>query len=693
MRKWVIAFSILLLCCAVVFVHSALSGQSTDSRGVRASERSQKPIRRIARGRAGAVSGEVGFGDRALLNQGSTICIVCYDFDGPEESCDWQGWTRIDNNEQFGIFWHIDPFTCCGGGEFGGLVPVEGVKSWWCGVPGRDEGDPYLCSWCGLECAPGYGNSWCQILATDLFEFSGTLTFSFHAYFDSEPECDFTYLEYFDYLAEEWITFEQYDGPLDITAVLTIPAASPTRMRFRFESDGAWSDQDCLWCTDGAAIVDSMVISDICGIIDFEDCESAGDGDLETDGDGNGLFWRAEACAGYTQLYSCLRNNLYQDKDPDPVNDNLTCQIVFFCGSTEPSIPYPGLFDTPFCTGAGGISAPCQDERVVSPVIDLTRYSTNCDNIQDADIPEEYLPHLTTVQFCFDVYRDLPLGNCVFYYWNVRAIVNNCPLAWCNDEFLHYGPEQLYLRECFDMKDCLENVETNLIQVSLGCVDMCHSWYMVYCDCAQHTPSPWFDNVCVYRTSDIVTVLLEQFSSEWVGDHVEVEWIIGGTGLNDALDFEISRRDAGGTQFVRIEEPEIIKDGNTFTFRDYSTDPGGAYTYRVVVLRDGQSATSFEIDLETPAYAFRLLQNYPNPFNPATDIRFFLPKERHVVLDIFDVSGKRVRRLVDRRMNAGHHSEMWDGRDDGGKDVSSGIYLYRLQAGKERLARKCILMR
>ncbi len=78
---------------------------------------------------------------------------------------------------------------------------------------------------------------------------------------------------------------------------------------------------------------------------------------------------------------------------------------------------------------------------------------------------------------------------------------------------------------------------------------------------------------------------------------------------------------------------------------------------------------------------YSLSQNYPNPFNPETVIEFGLPKAGPTRLEIYDVQGHLVRRLVDGSMPAGLHAVRWDGRDESGRRVSSGIYLYRLKSG------------
>ncbi len=91
--------------------------------------------------------------------------------------------------------------------------------------------------------------------------------------------------------------------------------------------------------------------------------------------------------------------------------------------------------------------------------------------------------------------------------------------------------------------------------------------------------------------------------------------------------------------------------------------------------------------------AFELPQNYPNPFNPETTVRYQLDQAATVELAIFDVSGRRVRTLVHSRQKAGQHSVTWDGRDAHGRAVASGIYLYRLLAGRQVQTRRMVVVR
>jgi len=88
-----------------------------------------------------------------------------------------------------------------------------------------------------------------------------------------------------------------------------------------------------------------------------------------------------------------------------------------------------------------------------------------------------------------------------------------------------------------------------------------------------------------------------------------------------------------------------------------------------------------------------LYPNYPNPFNLATTISFGLPQPAHVQVQIFDVNGRKVKRLVDQVCGAGVHSVVWNGTDEADRKVSSGIYICRFSAGKVVLNRKLILVK
>ena len=78
---------------------------------------------------------------------------------------------------------------------------------------------------------------------------------------------------------------------------------------------------------------------------------------------------------------------------------------------------------------------------------------------------------------------------------------------------------------------------------------------------------------------------------------------------------------------------------------------------------------------------FSLSQNYPNPFNPTTNINYSIPQDASVKLTVYNSLGQIVKTMVDAQQKAGYYSVRWDGSNDMGSKVSSGMYIYRITAG------------
>ncbi|NOX89902.1 MAG: T9SS type A sorting domain-containing protein [Calditrichaeota bacterium] len=91
--------------------------------------------------------------------------------------------------------------------------------------------------------------------------------------------------------------------------------------------------------------------------------------------------------------------------------------------------------------------------------------------------------------------------------------------------------------------------------------------------------------------------------------------------------------------------------------------------------------------------SFKLYDNYPNPFNPSTNIRFDLPKTTDVHVEIFNILGQKVRTLVNKKMVSGTHTVTWDGKDDRGNTLSSGIYLLKFRGGEFSASHKMVLLK
>ena len=88
-----------------------------------------------------------------------------------------------------------------------------------------------------------------------------------------------------------------------------------------------------------------------------------------------------------------------------------------------------------------------------------------------------------------------------------------------------------------------------------------------------------------------------------------------------------------------------------------------------------------------------LEQNYPNPFNPITEIQFNISMQSHAVLKVYNIMGQEIVTLIDQNMNPGKHMVTWYGKDEFGRDLSSGMYLYELEVGDISIRKKLILLK
>jgi hypothetical protein len=138
---------------------------------------------------------------------------------------------------------------------------------------------------------------------------------------------------------------------------------------------------------------------------------------------------------------------------------------------------------------------------------------------------------------------------------------------------------------------------------------------------------------------------------------------------------------------------ESLNRQTSFTYLDATAVPGKSYRYMIGVIDgEGEFVTPIE-SFTMPKAANRLEQNTPNPFNPATAIRFTLASKETVTLAVYDLNGRLVRTLVSGSRELGTHSVTWDGRDNAGTSVASGVYFYRLDAGKFSDTRKMVLLK
>jgi flagellar hook assembly protein FlgD len=126
---------------------------------------------------------------------------------------------------------------------------------------------------------------------------------------------------------------------------------------------------------------------------------------------------------------------------------------------------------------------------------------------------------------------------------------------------------------------------------------------------------------------------------------------------------------------------------------DRQVEMGSRYIYRLA----GESGLLDEtMTLVVPVTRAKLGQNYPNPFNPVTRIEYWVPggaAQSRVDLVIYDVRGARVRTLVAGEKVSGRYAVDWDGRNNDGTPVSSGVYFYRMTAGSFADTRRMVLLK
>jgi hypothetical protein len=173
--------------------------------------------------------------------------------------------------------------------------------------------------------------------------------------------------------------------------------------------------------------------------------------------------------------------------------------------------------------------------------------------------------------------------------------------------------------------------------------------------------------------------------------------------FNDAEFTEIPMLDCGG--FLYRENIPAQSSVSIVEYYIKAEDKMGNISYDPSNAPD--SVFSFMVDISVginddpysiPSLpkSFSLSQNYPNPFNPSTTIHYDIPEVRGIVpveISVYDVRGCLVRKIVDETKTPGSYQVHWDGRDEQGQQVSSGVYLYRIAAGEFISTRKMLLVR
>ena len=520
---------------------------------------------------------------RQAAGAADTTILGEWDFDS-SGSCSYENWTSHDLTEP-GQHWHVDDFAGLGGGITGVLNPLEGNQSLWLGERASTT-DPELCNYAAL---PGYGNSWWQTFCTvDCQSVSGDVLIDFLVSWDSEPSYDGWLIEY-DHCDGNWEIVPgtcpgggctSGTGVDSLTQHLIAAAdhSGSLRIRFGFGSDGAFSDEDGLWPTEGALVLDSLTVTDATGIIlPTETFESEALGASATLS-GN---WAECNPPGYGDFAGLFSGAAVLQQDP--CISNLSCLWGFFNGSTanygcagfplQPVVPY------------GNASYQYLDNEVRSPLIPLTGTG--------ADFRLE-----------FDTYSELTLDALIMNQWKVRSFTGGCPGPWRTESFVYWYQPTGWYRDGGPLGALIDPGATH-IQVALGVVDMCITWCGVVGTGACHSHTPLYDNVRVLRIDhngpQWSVRAIDLFQDSFAGDGT----LTGTVRADAAVDINPAAAPSvrpGDSVCVLVEDP----------VNGLSIDPmaGGAAVYAYVTVLPAGQLTKTHSQLSGDGLRYPVVDSY-----------------------------------------------------------------------------------
>ena len=178
--------------------------------------------------------------------------------------------------------------------------------------------------------------------------------------------------------------------------------------------------------------------------------------------------------------------------------------------------------------------------------------------------------------------------------------------------------------------------------------------------------------------------------SQLNGNSIKVQW----HNRNIENDSIVIQRRIGNGSF---SDYSVVAPSDS-QFIDIATTPGNSYYYRLkIIMKDSVEVQSYPVmihDIATsvktssPPFHFYLYNNYPNPFNPSTEISYSLQNSEKVTLKVYNLLGQEVALLVNQEMDAGQHSVKFDG-----KGLSSGVYIYKINAGFFSSIKKMVLLK
>ena len=184
-------------------------------------------------------------------------------------------------------------------------------------------------------------------------------------------------------------------------------------------------------------------------------------------------------------------------------------------------------------------------------------------------------------------------------------------------------------------------------------------------------------------------VELSSFTAKIINDKVELNWLTMTEVDNYGFDIERKVNKSEWQKIGFVEGHGNSNSPNSYSFVDNHLTGGSEFRYRLKQIdTNGNYEFSEIVEIEYLPQNFVLYQNYPNPFNPSTKIRYSIPQSSNVIIKVFDILGNEIETLVNEEKPAGNYEVEFDA-----SGLSSGMYLYKLQAGNFVETKKMILLK
>ena len=175
-------------------------------------------------------------------------------------------------------------------------------------------------------------------------------------------------------------------------------------------------------------------------------------------------------------------------------------------------------------------------------------------------------------------------------------------------------------------------------------------------------------------------------------DGKDIPYIVNGTGGRPLYGFPLAGFVQGSVYRYNSNfgAMKVIATDETMKLYYYSIDSVNAIKDSLVLTKIPTSVVDEENNIPN---GFMVSQNYPNPFNPSTTIEFAVPYKMQLSIEIFNILGEKVKLLYSDEFTSGNYSLVWDGKDNAGNNVSSGVYLYKISSDNFSISKKMLLLK